>query len=216
MLADESNRLAKLRLEYERLWNYFSYHAEQRIKTFHLFLVIAGLISSGLAIIFAKAGINEQSLVGGKGVESASSGYRHYHHHHAPPENERSSECCDKIRMVLEDIKEVINSGGDITQFNVAHLPNLLVIMLILGVLLIFFSWVFWKLDERNHTLVSIARAQLLEMEKKGMFEYEIFSLVEKDVKLHDPMRFKTCIQCIYLMMSLIGLIIIIFSIYKM
>lgn len=44
----------KTEFEYERMWQYFVYHASQRLIVFRFFIVLAGVIISGLITLFVK------------------------------------------------------------------------------------------------------------------------------------------------------------------
>lgn len=221
---DHNNHIEMIKFEYDRLWNYFSYHASQRIKTFHMFLIISGLISSALAVIFAKAGIhaakekNAIASIGEDALSNIASNKMEYHAFACKPN--AYSECyklqLDQVKSALGEIKNQLISMTDATKCNIDHLPDLLTIMLVLGLLLMFFSWVFWMLDNRNHTLISIARNQLILMEKAETFKYPIFSKIEDDTQLHDPIRFKKCIGYIYFVVFVMGLIISVYSIKMM
>lgn len=49
-----SQKLEEVKFESDRLWDYFQYHANQRIQTFKFFIVLCAAILSGSMSIFIK------------------------------------------------------------------------------------------------------------------------------------------------------------------
>jgi hypothetical protein len=190
---DKSLEFEKLKWDYQRLWDYFHLHAEQRIKTFHLFLIMSGLISSGLAIILSKAGIHTNKI--------ASSCY-----------------CKKAATAASESPTSVAPQQAEVEQYNacVNALPDLMVIMLILGFLLMIFSVIFWWLENRNHRLVSICRSQLCELESKEKISYPIFSFVEHDATINSQQKFRKCFILTFRIIFNLGLIIVIYALYRL
>lgn len=198
--------ITQLNFEHQRLWDYFSFHANQRVKTIHLYLVILGLISSGFAIIFAKAGIHNAKV---KACEIIKSNQTTEHGMSA----DQSATAFSTLKKYCWSTDFQANCSNDVMIAN--FLPSLIHIMLGLGILLVLFSFIFWKIEQRNHTLIGIARSKLIQLESTEVYKYKIFTDVEKDADLHKPWRYQNCIAMIYLTGAGIGIIMTAYSLCK-
>lgn len=95
-------------------------------------------------------------------------------------------------------------------------LPDIPYIMIVSGLLLIIFSWIFWMLDNRNRKLIHSAEKKLIKMEKDGLFSYKIFETVEKDDKDSKSFKFSFCFRVIFLCFLIIGIFFAGYAIYKL
>lgn len=51
---DDIDSLSFVKFESDRLWQYFEYHAKQRIETFRFFIILSGIIMTGAATVLAR------------------------------------------------------------------------------------------------------------------------------------------------------------------
>lgn len=152
-----------MKFEYERLWDYFEYHAQQRMISFRLFVIMAGLVSSGfISLLYVSS-------------------------HPA--------------------------SGCTNLPTSCIVLPKLLWVMLVLGLIIIVLSFVFWKLDKRNNIMINESRAELQKMEEQEHIKYTIYTNVDSYTEKHGGMRVHHCFNTIFSLFAIIGLSIIIYSI---
>lgn len=143
------------------LWNYFQYHAGQRLTTFHFYIVISALITSGYFIAF-------------------------------------------------KDIP---------------------ILSLLLGLITITLSFIFWKLDSRNKQFIKNSENGLKEIEKDDnldgkinvvqilnifMFEEQQTDLLRKTQPVWPWQRlftYTTCFNAVFVIFAVIGLLSIVLSV---
>ena len=100
-----------------------------------------------------------------------------------------------------------------VTQDKIIHLY--LAATTILGLILMIFSWIFYKLDQRNFTMIDQSRKAMIELERSKDIKNKIFTSVDKITKDTHPYTFSKCFNAIFVIFGLLGGAVFVYSLIK-
>lgn len=159
----DENEFKHMQFHNDRLWEYFKYHAQQRLETFRFFFIMAAIFVSGIVSFSFKNPIN------------------------------------------INDTKMTINTF--------VHSPIVGCVFIMMGIFLGIFSWVFWKLDSRNHLMIVKSREMLIEMENINK-KYMIFSKIQYQSDQEKLWRFQIWFKIIFGTFGILGIALFILGIF--
>lgn len=182
--------------EYEKLWRFFEFHASQRIATFKFFMLICGFIITGYISIFANFEFTDDS------AKSET---------HMTTSSEEISLPKAQSDLKKNDHVQHLNTPDSIQKASVSSWwPKR--ILSILGLMLILMAFIFYKLDNRNISLIKLSIDEIIRLETSEETGYKIFTKYKKS-KANMIFTYTFCLRSLFLLFFLTGIVMMLFPI---